>query len=76
MNEDTGELILYRGPGGATRVDVHLAGDTFWLSQRQMAELFCVDVRTVNEQLRNIYATDEPEETATLGRSRSVQRLN
>jgi hypothetical protein len=59
MNSVTGDLILYRAPNGAVRAEVRYEGDTFWLSQRQMAELFGVDVRTVNEHLRNIYATSE-----------------
>lgn len=42
-----GELILYHGPDGATRVEARLAGDTFWPSQRQVADLFGVDIRTI-----------------------------
>jgi len=33
--------------------------ETFWLSQKKMAELFGVDVRTVNEHLQNVFKTNE-----------------
>lgn len=49
------ELILYESPEGKVRVEVHHEDETFWLSQRQMAELFGVDVRTVNHHLKQVY---------------------
>jgi len=67
------ELIFYRGPDGAVRAEVRYESDTFWLSQRQMAELFGVDVRTVNEHLRNIYATGELVEESTIRNFRIVR---
>lgn len=69
-----GEIILYRTAEGAARIEVLYEGETFWLSQRRMAELFGVDVRTVSEHLGNIYATGELEEEATLRKFRRVQR--
>jgi len=65
MSSVARDLILYRAPDGAVRAEVRYEGETFWLSQRQMAELFGVDVRTVNEHLRNIYASGELSEEAT-----------
>jgi hypothetical protein len=73
MSGVTGDLILYRAPDGAVRAEVRYEGDTFWLSQRQMAELFGVDVRTVNEHLRNIYASGELSEEATIRNFRIVR---
>ena len=73
MSSVTGDLILYRAPDGAVRAEVRYEGDTFWLSQRQMAELFGVDVRTVNEHLRNIYASGELSEEATIRNFRIVR---
>ena len=48
------EILLYTTPDGAVRVDVQYEDESFWLSQKKMAELFGVDVRTVSEHLRNI----------------------
>ena len=67
------EIIFYSTPDGTVRVEVLYEGETFWLSQKKMAELFGVNLRTVNEHLKNIYATGELEETATIRKNRIVQ---
>ncbi|HEY2091124.1 MAG TPA: virulence RhuM family protein [Thermoanaerobaculia bacterium] len=68
-----GELILYRTADDAVRVEVLYESETFWLDQRRMAELFGVDVRTVNEHLRNIYESGELAEEATIRKIRIVR---
>lgn len=68
-----GELILYRTPEGAMRVEVLYEGETFWLNQGQLAELFGVSKKTISEHLANIYATGELEERATVRKIRTVQ---
>lgn len=67
------EIIFYSTPDGSVRVEVIYEGETFWLSQKKMAELFGVNLRTVNEHLKNIYATGELEDTATIRKNRIVQ---
>lgn len=52
------------------RLEVLYESETFWLDQRRMAELFGVDVRTVSEHLRNVYASGELSEEATLRKIR------
>jgi hypothetical protein len=56
------EILLYTAPEGKTHIEVFYEEETFWLSQKKMAELFGVDVRTVNEHLQNIFKTSELEE--------------
>lgn len=68
-----GDLILYRTADNTVRLEVLYEGETFWLDQRRMAELFGVDVRTVNEHLRNIYDSGELSEAATLRKIRMVR---
>ncbi len=68
-----GELILYRASDDAVRVEVLYETETFWLSQAQMATLFGVDVRTVNEHLRNVFGTNELAEDATIRKFRMVR---
>jgi hypothetical protein len=68
-----GELILYRTANDAVRVEVLYESETFWLDQRRMAELFGVDARTISEHLRNIYASGELSEEATLRKLRLVR---
>lgn len=67
------EIILYTSPDGATKVEVHFEDETFWLTQRRIAELFGVDVRTVSEHLTNIFDSGELDREATLRKFRRVQ---
>lgn len=68
-----GEIIFYRSPDGTARVEVTHEDETFWLSQRQMADLFGVDVRTVNHHLKQIYETGELREASTIRNFRMVR---
>ena len=69
-----GSMIFYSTADGAVHVEVMYEDETFWLSQRRMAELFGVDDRTVSEHLGNIYASGELAEPATHRRFRRVRR--
>jgi len=61
-----GEIIFYTAPDGVAKVEVFFEDETFWLSQRRMAELFGVDVRTINEHLQNIFRTAELDEGSVI----------
>jgi len=69
-----GQLILYQTPEGAVRVEVLYESETFWLSQKKMAELFGVDLRTISYHLTEIYASGELSRKATLQKIRRVQQ--
>ena len=68
-----GDLILYRTPTGARRIEVLYDDKTFWLDQRKIGELFGVDVRTVSYHLAEIYESGELSEKATLRKIERVQ---
>lgn len=68
------DLLLYTAPNGQVKVEVIYDAETFWLSQKKMAELFGVDVRTVNEHLQNIFISKELGREATIRKIRIVQR--
>ncbi|WP_158817180.1 virulence RhuM family protein [Methylocapsa sp. S129] len=65
-----GEILLYTGSAGAIRVEVLFEEESFWLTQKRMAELFEVDVRTVNEHLKNIFRTGELAEDSVIRKFR------
>jgi hypothetical protein len=69
-----GEMILYASEDGQARVECRLSGQTLWLTQAQMAELFGKDTRTINEHLRNIFSEGELDATATIRKFRIVRR--
>ena len=53
------DMIIFRPKGTKMTVEVQLQNETVWLSQKQMAELFDKDVRTVNEHIINIFKEKE-----------------
>ena len=54
MNSNT-ELIIYTTDDGVTKVEATFDGDTVWLSQEQMGELFQRDKSTISRHIRNIF---------------------
>ncbi|RCK18855.1 2-hydroxyacid dehydrogenase [Thalassospira profundimaris] len=68
-----GELILYSTDDGAATVGLRAVDGTVWLSQREIAELFDKDVRTVNEHIKNIFDEGECDPAATIRKFRIVQ---
>ena len=74
MNESKKSIIIYQPHADQPAVDVRLEGETVWLSQRQMGELFGVDVRTISEHLSNVFSSGELEKEATIRKFRIVRR--
>lgn len=68
------EFILYVSEDGTTSINVRLIDETVWLSQKQMAELFQKDVRTINEHIQNVYKEGELVKEATIRNFRIVQK--
>lgn len=67
-------IVLYQDDGRNVPVQMRYEGETFWLTQKDMAELFGVDVRTVSEHLKNIYDSGELVEEATIRKNRIVRQ--
>jgi hypothetical protein len=68
------EILLYTAPEGKTHIEVYFEDETFWLSQKRIAELFGVEVQTINYHLKEIFKTNELEEKATIRNFRIVQQ--
>ena len=67
------QIIFYSTPQGNVKVEVFFEEETFWLSQKRIADLFSVDVRTINEHLQNIYSTGELQKDSTIRKFRIVE---
>ena len=64
-NESTkGEIVMYQ-PDKTIRLEVRMEGETVWLSQAQMAELFGTGRQAITKHLQNIYECEELEKNAT-----------
>ena len=64
MNES--EILIYATEDGLSRVDVTFDGDTVWLNQDQMAELFQKAKSTINEHIKHIYEDGELQKSSTM----------
>jgi hypothetical protein len=79
------EILLYSTADGIIKVDVVFQGESFWLSQKKMAELFGVQRPAITKHLKNIFENKELEEdsvcskmehTAADGKNYKIQYYN
>ncbi len=68
------EFLLYTSPSGEIKVDVFFHNENIWLTQKRMAELFDVEVNTINYHLKEIFKSKELDESSTLRKFRIVQK--
>ncbi|MDP4010781.1 MAG: virulence RhuM family protein [Candidatus Roizmanbacteria bacterium] len=73
-NQPNSEIIIYQSTDGLTKVDVQMDGDTIWVSQSQIAELFGVTSQNITIHLKNIFSDGELDENRTCKESLQVQK--
>ena len=73
QNSLESNILLYKTAQGETRIEVIFNNETFWMSQKRMAALFGVDVRTISYHIGQIYETGELDKTATIRKIGIVQ---
>ena len=73
LKDELTEFLLYTTNKSDVKIEIFMHNETVWLPQKRMAELFDVDVSTINEHLKNIYKSHELEEDATIGKFPIVQ---
>lgn len=67
-------IILYTSNNGDVSIQVRYEDGTFWLTQKRMAELFGVNVNTINYHLKELYNSAEIQEDRTIRKIRIVQK--
>jgi len=67
------DIIFYSSPEGNIKIEVIFNDETFWLTQKRMAELFGVEVPAISKHLNNIYDTNELTKEATFSILETVQ---
>lgn len=70
---DTGDRFLVYGAEHGIRVELRYEGDTLWMTQAQMAELFGVDRSVITRHIKNIYEEGELNESATSAKFAQVR---
>ena len=71
--ENQGEIVIYQTEDGSTKIDVRFEGETVWLTQQQMAELFGSSRTNIVEHIRHIYEEGELDEDSTCRKFRQVR---
>jgi hypothetical protein len=74
IRNSTAEFLMFTAQAGGQSIEARYEDETIWLSQKLMAVLFDVDVRTINEHLKNRYAQQELRPEATIRKFRIVQK--
>ena len=72
--DDNIQIIIYQSEDGETRIEVKFTGETVWLSQQQMADLFQSSRSNVVEHIKHIYEEGELDEESTCRNFRQVRQ--
>ena len=64
------KLIVYQADNGAIELKGDIANETVWITQKQLSQVFEVDVRTINEHIKNIFFTSELDEDPVIRKFR------
>lgn len=67
-------IIIYQASDGKIKLQVKFEGETAWLNQAQIAELFQKSIPTINEHIKNAYKEGELEKKLTIRKFRIVQK--
>ena len=60
--DNHGEILIYQTEDGLTKIDVNMQGETVWLTQEQMADLFQRDKSTISRHIKNVFEDGELDE--------------
>lgn len=69
-----GEIVLYQRGDAGPAIEVRLDGDTVWVTQAQLVELFQSSKANISEHISNIFAEGELDPVATVRESRTVRQ--
>ena len=72
MTPQKSEIVVYQ-PNETLRLEVRLQGESIWLPQQRIADLFGVQKVAISKHLKNIFASCELVESATVSKMETVQ---
>jgi len=67
--ESKGEIVIYQMQDGTTQLDVRLDGETVWITQDQMTQLFQLDKSTISRHIKNIFEDGELDESLVVAKN-------
>ncbi len=71
---NNGDIAIYKSEDGNLKIDVHLDGETVWLNQTQLAELFLTTKQVISYHLQNIFNEQEVNRDSTVKDFLTVQK--
>ena len=74
IRNSTAEFLVFTNQNKTSTIEVRYEDESIWLSQKLMAELFDVEVNTINYHLKEIYKSSEIQEDGTVRKFRIVQQ--
>lgn len=73
-NSSTAEYLTFIAEGGEGNIEIRYEDETIWLTQKMMATIYGVDVRTINGHIQKIFTDGELSEVSTIRNFRIVQQ--
>ncbi len=70
--EPQSDLLIYQSEDGVTRIETRLEGETVWLTQAQLCELFQKSKATISEHIKHIFEEGELEEISVVRKFRTT----
>ena len=68
IRNSTVEFLIFTSQSGEDSIEVKVADENVWLTQKLIAELFGKSVSTINEHIKNIYREEELIEAQTMNK--------
>lgn len=69
-----GEIIIYKPRSGNVRLEVKIDGETIWMTQKQVADLFDVNIPAISKHINNIDKEGELSKKSTVSILETVQK--
>ena len=74
MTNNKSQIIIYKAEDGQTKIDVRFDGETVWLTQNALAELFQTTKQNISRHIKNIFEEGELQPDSTVKDFLTVQR--
>lgn len=72
-DKNNDKIIIYEGYSGEPRISVRIEGETVWLTQAQMVDLFHASKANISEHTKNIFIENELDKNRTVRKFRTVR---
>lgn len=72
-NSLSSNILLYNTKQGESRIEVIFNSETFWMSQKRMADLFGIETNTINNHLKDIFKSGELNENSVIRKIRTTE---